>query len=129
MLSLRIADAVAVAGLQAAAENHRRAVLLILGGEIKDASHYGPATVRRYLAAVRVPLFVWSLYGPDTALRQGLGAGRGRLQPSRHEEAVARLRGELDRQQIVWLDGRHLPQDIALTPAATAAGLGLVAAP
>src|SRR5436853_537499 len=30
--ALRISDAVAVAGLQAAAENHRRAVVLVLGG-------------------------------------------------------------------------------------------------
>jgi hypothetical protein len=126
---LRIADAVAVAGLQAVAENRRRAVLLILGREVKDASHYDPARVRRYLAAVHVPLVVWSLYGPDTALARAWGPVEDVSSLSRMKEAVARLRDELGRQQIVWLDGRHLPQDIALTPSATAAGLGLVAAP
>ncbi len=126
---LRIADAVAVAGLQATAENHRRAVLLILGREVKDTSRYDPAAVRRYLAAVHVPLVVWSLYGPDTALARAWGPVEDVSSLARMKEAVARLRGELDRQQIVWLDGRHLPQDIALTPAATAAGLGLVATP
>jgi hypothetical protein len=126
---LRVADAVAVAGLQAVAENHRRAVLLILGKEVADASRYDPATVRRYLAAVHVPLVVWSLYGPDTALAKAWGPVEDISSLARLGEAVTRLRGELDRQQIVWLDGRHLPQDIALTPAATAAGLALVAAP
>ena len=126
---LRVADAVAVAGLQAVAENHRRAVLLILGKEVADASRYDPATVRRYLAAVHVPLVVWSLYGPDTALAKAWGPVEDISSLARMGEAVTRLRGELDRQQIVWLDGRHLPQDIALTPAAAAAGLELVAAP
>lgn len=115
---LRIADAVAVAGLQAVAENHRRAVLLILGREVTDASRYDPATARRYLAAVHVPLVVWSLYGADTALARAWGPVEDVSSLPRMKEAVARLRGELDRQQIVWLDGRHLPQDIALTPAA-----------
>jgi hypothetical protein len=126
---LRIADAVAVAGLQATAENHRRAVLLVLGREITDASRYDPATVRRYLEAVHVPLVVWSLYGRETALAKAWGPVEDVSSVARLAEAVTRLRGELGRQQIVWLDGRHLPQDIALTPAAAAAGLGLVATP
>jgi hypothetical protein len=29
--------------------------------------------------------------------------------------AFARMRQDLDSQQMVWLEGRHLPQDIALT--------------
>ena len=103
----------------AVAENRRRAVLLILGREVKDASHYDPARVRRYLATVHVPLVVWSLYGPDTALARAWGPVEDVSSLPRMKEAVARLRDELGRQQIVWLDGRHLPQDIALTPAAT----------
>ncbi|PYQ59438.1 MAG: hypothetical protein DMF53_18820 [Acidobacteria bacterium] len=86
----RIADAVAVAGLQAAAENRRRAVLLVLSGDEKDASTYDAARVRRYLAALRVPL----------------------------------VRDTLDSQRIVMVDGRLLPQSIALSP--QAAGLELV---
>src|SRR5205085_435481 len=42
--------------------------------------------------------------------------------------AVAGLRTELAAQHIVWLDGRHLPQSIALTPAA-ARGVELPTAP
>jgi hypothetical protein len=37
---------------------------------------------------------------------------------ARMGNAVAHLRGELDRQRIVWLDGSHLPQAVALGAAA-----------
>jgi len=116
--SLRIADAVAVAGLQAAADNHRRAVVLVLGGSAADSSHYAPPAVRRYLESIRVPLFVWSLYGPQTPAAQAWGGGEDVSTLDRLEKAVGRLRTELDAQRIVWLEGRHLPQSIALTPAA-----------
>src|SRR3954470_8532397 len=61
----RIADAVAVAGLEAMTENRRRAVLLLLtGNEARDASRYDAGRVRRFLAALRVPLHVWTLGPP-----------------------------------------------------------------
>jgi hypothetical protein len=118
----RIADAVAVAGLQAAAENDRRAVVLVLGGHEQDASHYSPAVVRRYLEAVHVPLFVWSLYGAGNSAAKAWTESWGQVEDisslPRLEAAVARLKAELDSQRIVWLDGRHLPQAIALGPQA-----------
>jgi hypothetical protein len=40
---------------------------------------------------------------------------------------MARLRAELDAQRIVWLDGSHLPQAVALGAAAT--GVELVGKP
>lgn len=114
----RIADAVAVAGLQAAAENDRRAVVLVLGGHEQDASRYDPAVVRRYLAAVHVPLFVWSLYGAGNSAARAWMESWGKVEDistlPRLEAAVSRLKAELDSQRIVWLDGRHLPQAIAL---------------
>jgi hypothetical protein len=120
---------VAVAGLQAADENDRRAVVLVLGGESQDASRYDVATVRRYLAAIRVPLFVWSLYGAKTPAAVAWSGGEGKAEDvsslSRLADAVDRLKGELADQRVVWLDGHHLPQSIALSPAAT--GLELVA--
>jgi hypothetical protein len=122
-LALRIADAVAVAGLQAATESHRRAVILILGKDIVDTSHYSPATVRAYLKTIDVPLFVWSLQGRNTALAKAWGGAEDISSRPRLSDAVRRLRDELDNQRIVWLDGRHLPQSIALLPVATAAGL------
>jgi hypothetical protein len=118
----RITDAVAVAGLQAAAENDPRAVVLLLGRENADASRYGAETVRRYLAAIHVPLFVWSLYGTDNPAAFAWSQGEGMVEDvstlPKLEQAVARLKAELAEQAIVWLDGRHLPQSIALGPEA-----------
>jgi hypothetical protein len=118
----RIADAVAVAGLQAAAENDRRAVVLVLGGHEQDASRYDPAVVRRYLAAVHVPLFVWNLYGTGSSAARSWMESWGRVEDistlPKLEAAVNRLKAELASQRIVWLDGRHLPQSIALGPQA-----------
>jgi hypothetical protein len=124
----RIADAVAVAGLQAAAGNDRRAVVLVLGGEAQDVSRYDVSTVRRYLESIRVPLFVWSLYGPDPP---GAAAWTSPAEKAddisnlfKLERAVSRLKAELAGQQIVWLDGRHLPQSVVL--GAEAKGVELV---
>ncbi len=114
----RIADAVAVAGLQAAAENYRRAVVLVLGRDDEDSSRYDPATVRRYLESIHVPLFVWSLYGPGTADAQRWGGAEDVSSVHKLSAAVARLRSELEAQRIVWLEGRHLPQAIALSTSA-----------
>lgn len=126
----RIADAVAVAGLQAAAENDRRAVVLVLGGHEQDASRYAPAVVRRYLEAVHVPLFVWSLYGAGNSAARAWMESWGKVEDisslPKLEAAVNRLKSELASQRIVWLDGRHLPQAIALGPQAK--GVEIVAA-
>jgi hypothetical protein len=128
----RIADAVAVAGLQATSENERRAVVLVLGDETEDASRYDAAAVRRYLASIRVPLLVWSPYGAKTPAAQAWGGAGAAVEDisnlSRLEAAVSRLRSELDSQRVVWLDGRHLPQAIALSPTAVGAGLRFVGA-
>jgi hypothetical protein len=112
----RVADAVAVAGLQATAENYRRAVVLVLGRDVEDASRYDPDTVRKYLASIRVPLFVWSLYGPNTPAAKRWGGAEDISTVSKMSAAVRKLRSELEAQRIVWLEGRHLPQAIALSP-------------
>jgi hypothetical protein len=118
----RIADAVAVAGLQATAENRRRAVVLLLGGDsVQDVSHYKPANVKAYLQTIHVPLFIWSLYGSKSAMAKAWGSAEeieDVSNPAKLEQAVTRLRAELDAQQIVWIEGRHLPQTVALSPAA-----------
>jgi hypothetical protein len=125
----RIADAVASAGLAAVNGNRRRAVVLILSGEEKDASQYDVAQVRRLLAALRVPLFVWSLGEP----RPGSTAaawGAVDVTMVRHlYAAVTQVKDELDSQRIVMVGGRHLPQSISLTPAAAAAGMKLAGTP
>jgi len=112
----RFADAVAIAGLQASAGYTRRAVVLVLGREVADASRYPPGLVRSYLAKIHVPLFVWSL---ETRTADRVAAAWGEAQDvssyPKLKVAFERLRRELDSQQLVWLEGRHLPQEIALS--------------
>jgi len=116
----RIADAVAVAGLEAMTENRRRAVLLVLSGnETQDASGYGAETVRRFLASLRVPLYVWTLDPPAAGSLAGAWGPSSQVQSTGDlAAAVAALRRDLDAQRIVMVDGRHLPQSIQLGPAA-----------
>ena len=62
----------------------------------------------------------------EQQLRQDAGLSHAQYEIlSRLEAAVARLKGELADQRIVWLDGRHLPGSIALLPPASVAGLQL----
>lgn len=116
----RIADAVAVAGLEAMTENRRRAVLLLLSGtETRDASRYGAETVRRFLASLRVPLYVWTLNPPAAgSLAAAWGAASEVQSSGGLAAAVAALRRDLDSQRIVMVDGRHLPQTVQLGPPA-----------
>jgi hypothetical protein len=117
---MRIADAVAVAGLEALTDNRRRAVLLVLNGdELEDYSRYDADRVRRFLATIHVPFFVWTLkkpvpgsfatsWGPTVEVDKVVDLYR----------AVADVRRELRDQRIVLVDGRFLPQSLALGPAA-----------
>ncbi len=111
----RLADAVAVAGLHALARETPRAVVLIAGGQdgAADPSLFLPATVRAYLDAIGVPLFVWSLGRPGRAL-EPWGEIENIALPWELRRAYQRLEKELLSQQIVWLQGRHLPQAITL---------------
>jgi len=112
----RLADTVAVAGVTAAGSNRRRAVLLILGPEPEDASEITPGVARRYLDRLHVPLFVWTI-GSEPATEQRMwGAATAVKDPSTMARASRELFRFLERQRIVWLDGFHLPQEIALDP-------------
>jgi len=119
----RFADAVAVAGVNAYAGLQRRAVLLVLGQADADQSQYAPEAVRRYLARLHVPLFVWSLGSPSPAAAawgevRDVSTTIGMLQ------AFADLRQELASQRIVLVEGRLLPQEIE--PAAEGGSIELV---
>ena len=122
---LRPADAVAVAGLHAMAGGRRRAVVLVLDAVSKDQSVYDPATVRRYLSAIRVPLHVWSL-DRDISSMKAWGEVQDAWNVAALELAFRRAAVDLERQLIVLLEGRHLPQTIRLS--AKAAGIEIVAA-
>jgi hypothetical protein len=115
----RLADAVAVAGLKASAGNRPRAVVLVLGPDPIDESQHDPTMVRRYLAALRVPLHVWSAVPPAES-KVAVRWGEAENVSSRDglAQAIERLHADLASQRIVFFEGLHLPQTIQLTDAA-----------
>jgi hypothetical protein len=123
----RLADAVAVAGLDADAEQSTRAVLLVLTPASVDASRYHGETVRRYLAALGVPLFVWSVGAPSAAADTAWGAIEDVSQPSGLQQALRKIQDRLRDERMVWVEGRYLPQTIELGPSAIAHHVGLAA--
>ena len=110
--SQRLAEAVALAGLRAAADGCPRAVVLVIGDDPTDRSFYQPEAVRKYLRTLRVPLVVWSTE------KDGLQSPWGTAELTNGlvslEKASRRLLKELNRQWIVWVEGRHLPNDVEL---------------
>lgn len=131
----KLADAVAAAGLWASGRSRPRAVILVLGPDAEDRSDLDPATVRRYLDRLGVPLSV--LYveverplHPEVekagSRRDRLAAARARWGDGVVDVAEVEdwihfwdgLRSRLDRQRILWVRGRHLPEDVELTPGA-----------
>jgi hypothetical protein len=115
--SQHVADAVAVAGLHLAASSSPRAVLLVLGSELDDASLDEPEQVRHYLEAINVPLFVWRTTEEDIITDWGESVEVTEV--SAADKAMKQLLRHLKRQSIVWLDGAHLPNEIGLNPGAT----------
>lgn len=133
----RVTDAVAVAGVQAAAESRPRAVVLVLGYEDADVSAYTVLEVRQFLRELRVPLLVWWTGRPSTVnisenrrpLTVGTPWGKaGDISTlNRLLDRLEDLRDLLDHQQTVWIEGRHLPSSIELSHRAkrlTLAGAG-----
>lgn len=118
----RLADAVAVAAIQAAGRNRRRAVVLVLGERPDDHSAAEVAEVRRFLASLQVPLVVWRTAPSSSSAAWGRGVDISRY--GRLRRAVGQLLGELESQRVLWVGGRHLPQSLSLDPGAS--GLALV---
>ncbi|MEK6372345.1 MAG: hypothetical protein AABO58_06580 [Acidobacteriota bacterium] len=96
-------DAVAVAGVKAVTGSQRRAVVFVLSSTA-DASRYPPAVVRRYLQAVGVPLFVWSLTGPRPELADAWGEVDDISNVVKLGVAVKRVREVIAQQRIAWVD-------------------------
>ncbi len=129
-----IATAVAAAGREAAAANHRRAVVLLLA-EVPAAERAarrapdGPlpslldhrgrtfdvAGAKAYLAALDVPLVVWSMTGADAGpLTAAWGPAEDVSTKKGLRAAAKRLEARLAAQRILWFAGRHLPQRITI---------------
>lgn len=107
------ADAVAVAGLQAAGYGTRRAVVFVEGDEQSDDSHFSPAQVIPYLRSLGVPLHVWSLRGSApsawSASPEDIHSIVGL------QKAFRTLREDLEHQRIAWLTGKWLPGQVAIS--------------
>lgn len=117
---VRVADAVAVAGLQAAAGGRRRGVLLVLAGPWDDFSRYQVGTVVRLLEYLQVPLVVWQLGDGGGAAANGWAATASLDSRSEMRKAFRRLESDLDKQRVVWLRGAYLPQAVAIAKGARA---------
>jgi hypothetical protein len=110
----KLAEAVAVAGVQAASTGTPRAILAIVSDRPADVSLFSIDEIRHYLEQIRVPLFVWSVGGEAPA---AWGPSED-VTTSRHLKAASkRLLMELDRQWIVWVEGSHMVNRIELNPA------------
>jgi len=121
-LDERLAEAVSVGGLRAAASNRVRALVLVRSTEAAPAPAHSidPAEVRAFLAALRVPLHYWRVgpakettsdpWGEGTLLR---GWGGVHI-------AVNDLMEALRPQFLVWIEGLHKPGDVTLAPEAPA---------
>jgi hypothetical protein len=110
----RLAEAVAVAGVRAASDGRPRTVVLVLSDRPSDEGIYGAAAVRDYLRALHVPLAVWSVergaedgaWGPVADI-----SDVGKL-----TRVSRRMMKAVQRQWVVWVEGRHLPSAIELAP-------------
>ena len=110
----RVGEAVTVAAVRAAGGGAPRAVVLVLSENPVDDSHYQPPAVREYLRALRVPLVVWSTTGDGAAGAWGEAAEISDFRTL--QKASKTLLKELERQWIVWVEGRYLPSEIELAP-------------
>jgi len=111
----RIADAVAAAGRAVAANGRTRAVVLVLSTKEKDRSAYSPQEVRSYLEQLGVPLRVWTVLERQSHKpNQRWGETVDISTTGRLRTALRQLRADLDRQRVLWLEGRHLPQAVTL---------------
>jgi hypothetical protein len=106
-----LAEAAAVAGVQAAGGGSPRAVVLLLGEGSAEVDRSRAREVRAYLAALHVPLVVWSTGDPGT---DAWGPAVDVASPSKLERACEHLLESLNRQWIVWVEGRYLPNQIEL---------------
>ncbi|MEO8054441.1 MAG: hypothetical protein ABI768_04780 [Acidobacteriota bacterium] len=113
--SPRLGDAVGVAALSAAAGNRPRAVVLVVAGP-DDESLTPIGSTRAYLRALRVPLFVWAKN--KRMVDPAWGKAEVLSDASDVPGAVKKVTKAVEAQRIVWLEGRHLPQSISLSPKA-----------
>lgn len=74
-----------------------------------------PEAVRAYLEKVRVPLFVWSLVPTAAPDLERWGTVEDISSMDRLRKAFRALKKDLESQRVAWIEGKHLPQQVALT--------------
>jgi len=116
----RLSDAVAVAGVRAAAGGKRRAVLLVVSHCGERSGHWTGEEVRRYLAELRVPLVVWTTVWPNPRNGGFCAGARHLINSESYGGALSRVRRLLKKQQILWVEGSHLPREVVLADSAPA---------
>ncbi len=112
----QLRDALAMAGMSAARNDRRRAVVLLAGPTPVDRSDLTSERLAHYLRSISVPLFV---IGLDKTSRETAAAfGGTHLDGSSFPKLVQAfdlVTRAVDAQTIVWLEGRHLPQRIGIS--------------
>ncbi len=111
----RLADAIAVAGMEAAGRRRPRAVVLVVGEEPVEASVLDMTQARKFLERLQVPLYLWALHR-NPKIPESWGTFKDVSRPGAFEAAARKLGRTLERQRMIWLDGTHLPQEISLSP-------------
>jgi hypothetical protein len=107
---------VSSAGSVAAAGKRARALVLVKEQGSPDAGHLPPDNARRYLELLGVPLFVWRPSGPSPdGTDDGWGEGHDISTLRGLTKAVNDLEKSLEAQFVVWIDGDHSLEDVALT--------------
>jgi hypothetical protein len=107
----QVADAVTVAGLQAAGSGRPRVVVLVVGDEKQDASLFGIEAAKRFLRALNVPLVVWT---SEPATAERWGGGTLIRTPKQLTLASENVMHQLRSQRIVWLDGLLMPNGVVV---------------
>ncbi len=117
-----------LSGMLAQSSGRPRAVVLVRSDSESDRSSHAPEVVERYLETLQVPLVVWNLSREAGPREAGptpwtavtfIGQPDGeRHMAGRLRDAVQALNRKLDKQRIVWLEGRRLPHSIELGPQA-----------
>jgi hypothetical protein len=99
------------------ATNQRRAVVVVAGAEGLRDNPESVLRTREFLSAIGVPLVVWT---PVPRKLRPASCPWGEVVDVRTYgdlyDADNALQKLLRRQRVVWVEGNHLPQDLALAP-------------
>ena len=89
--------------------------MVVLGERASDISRLSPLGVRHYLGKLDVPLRVWTT-DPDSwqDADHGWGEMTDVSDAFKLAKAVRRLVRDLERQQVLWFGGTHLPSEVEI---------------